>query len=216
VLVGAVTVLAAAAVRAWQPFRNSPRSFDTASCDGWRWPVKTLTDKRAGLVNTSSQPTTIAAMRRLRAPAKLTVRTLGVETTTYRLHAKLVGIQLMPDGDTYLVIADPRTGGAMIAEFPMGWCANSASPAARQSMARASASLIRACRPTSGTYAQLSGTATLSGVSFFDKREGQRGIAPNGIELHPVLSFSSSNCRHTGATSPATDKDTARRAPADD
>ena len=56
VLVGAVTVLAAAAVRAWQPFRNSPRSFDTASCDGWRWPVKTLTDKRAGLVNTSSQP----------------------------------------------------------------------------------------------------------------------------------------------------------------
>jgi hypothetical protein len=34
-----------------QPFREDPRSLTTASCDGWRWPVKTLSDKRAGLVN---------------------------------------------------------------------------------------------------------------------------------------------------------------------
>jgi hypothetical protein len=155
VLVGAVTVLVAASVRAWHPLRDSPRDLQVASCEGWRWPVKTLSDKRAGLVSMTSRRTTVAALRQLQPPAKLTARTLGVETTTYRLQARLVGIQLMQDGDSYLVIADPRTGGTMIAEFPMGWCANSASPAARQAMARASASLLRACRPTLGTYAPL-------------------------------------------------------------
>ena len=28
----------------------------------------------------------------------------------------------------------------------------------------------------------------ISGVGFFDYLHGQRGVAPNGIELHPVLS----------------------------
>jgi hypothetical protein len=207
----AVSVVFVAA-RAWHPFREDSRDLTTASCDGWRWPVKTLSDKRAGLVNLSPRPTTVAALGRLRPPAKLTARVSGVETTTYRLQARLVGIQPMRDGDTYLVIADPRTGRTMITEFPMGWCANSASPAARRSMAQASASLIQACQPAFGSYTHLAGTATLTGVGFFDKKEGQQGIAPNGIELHPVLSFSSWDCRHTGARSPATDEDAAGRA----
>jgi hypothetical protein len=38
-------------------------------------------------------------------------------------------------------------------------------------------------------YRSLSGTATVSGVIFFDFLHGQRGVAPNGIELHPVLRF---------------------------
>jgi hypothetical protein len=215
VLVGAVTVLVAAAMRAWHPGRDALRGLETASCDGWRWPVKTLSDRRAGLVSRTPRQTTIAALRRLRPPATLTARTPGAETTTYRLQARLVGIQPMQDGDTYLVIADPRTGGTMIAEFPTGWCASSASASARRSMARASASVLRACRPTFGTYTHLSGTATLTGVGFFDKKEHQRGIAPNGIELHPVLSFSSWDCQQTGAHSPASDEDTARRAPAE-
>jgi hypothetical protein len=29
----------------------------------------------------------------------------------------------------------------------------------------------------------------LTGVGFWDEIHGQTGVAPNGIELHPVLSF---------------------------
>lgn len=29
----------------------------------------------------------------------------------------------------------------------------------------------------------------VSGVGFFDELHGQTGVAPNGIELHPVLSI---------------------------
>jgi hypothetical protein len=40
----------------------------------------------------------------------------------------------------------------------------------------------------------LKGTATVTGVGFFDIIHGQTGVAPNGIELHPVLRVSNSNC----------------------
>ena len=32
-------------------------------------------------------------------------------------------------------------------------------------------------------------TATITGVGFFDVLHGQTGVAPNGIELHPVIGF---------------------------
>jgi hypothetical protein len=44
----------------------------------------------------------------------------------------------------------------------------------------------------------LPGTATITGVGFFDKSHGQGGGAPNGIELYQVVSFSSTS-RRTGA-----------------
>ena len=31
----------------------------------------------------------------------------------------------------------------------------------------------------------------ITGVGFFDYLHGQRGVAPNGIELHPVVEFPS-------------------------
>ncbi len=31
--------------------------------------------------------------------------------------------------------------------------------------------------------------STLSGVAFWDFKHGQTGVAPNAIELHPILGF---------------------------
>jgi len=57
-------------------------------------------------------------------------------------------------------------------------------------MAAARAALLRSCGPArTGRFRLLTGTATITGVAFFDVIHGQRGVAPNGIELHPVLSF---------------------------
>jgi hypothetical protein len=36
--------------------------------------------------------------------------------------------------------------------------------------------------------ARVCGRARVTGVAFFDFLHGQTGVAPNGIELHPVLS----------------------------
>lgn len=57
-------------------------------------------------------------------------------------------------------------------------------------MAAARAALLCSCGPArTGRFGLLTGTATITGVAFFDVIHGQRGVAPNGIELHPVLSF---------------------------
>jgi hypothetical protein len=48
-------------------------------------------------------------------------------------------------------------------------------------------------QPSATRFTQLSRMATITGVAFFDSVHGQRGVAPNGIELHPVLSFSGQN-----------------------
>ncbi len=42
-------------------------------------------------------------------------------------------------------------------------------------------------------FKSLTGTATINGVGFFD-RPHATGHAPQGIELHPVLAFSSTDC----------------------
>jgi hypothetical protein len=57
-------------------------------------------------------------------------------------------------------------------------------------METARSAVLSACglTPSSG-YHRLTGTATLTGVAFFDFIHRQIGHAPNGIELHPVLQF---------------------------
>jgi hypothetical protein len=57
-------------------------------------------------------------------------------------------------------------------------------------MQAARLAFIRACGlPPSSDFKRLRGTATITGVGFFDYQHGQTGVAPNAIELHPVLGF---------------------------
>jgi len=39
------------------------------------------------------------------------------------------------------------------------------------------------------TCSQRGSWASVTGVAFFDYDHGQTGVAPNAIELHPVLRF---------------------------
>jgi hypothetical protein len=99
-------------------------------------------------------------------------------------------MKLEDDSDIHLVIADPsRTGATMIAEFPSKSCTAGATPRARTRMNRARTALIAACGAPMGSFRKLDGTATISGVGFFDHIHGQTAVAPNGIELHPVVGF---------------------------
>ena len=44
-------------------------------------------------------------------------------------------------------------------------------------------------QPPKGKFEEIEGTPViiLIGVGFFDAVHSQRGVAPNGIELHPLL-----------------------------
>jgi hypothetical protein len=61
-------------------------------------------------------------------------------------------------------------------------------------MAEARKDFETSCTNATSSFKHLTGNAVITGVAFFDRIHNQKGVAPNGIELHPVLSFSSTNC----------------------
>jgi hypothetical protein len=172
-------------------------------CGTERWSVKTLTDAAASKVAfATSKSRTIEKLRHLKPPAILKGSTprRASERTVYHVTALLMMMRREDDSDIHLVLADPKLGGSMIAEFPASSCTVGADAKERTAMDSARDDLAAACGGLPGsTPRTLTGTATLTGVGFFDPIHGQVGVAPNGIELHPVLSFTSANCKRVKA-----------------
>ena len=159
----------------------------TGSCGVERWSVKTGTDADAGLVNLSSpQSNDIVTMRSWTAPNPIPPnnRVSPYETTTWVLDATLVEYKLENDSDYHLVIKD-ASGNTMIAEIPDPACVGAGSPfAADIQNARAQ---FDAKYTASTSFQTANIPVQLTGVGMFDFLHGQTGVAPNGIELHPVL-----------------------------
>lgn len=177
------------------------RDASAEGCGKERWQVKTLTDSAGkGLdLKQQSVKTTVEELRRLKVPTtwkESAPRIAPVETTLYRVTALLMSMKREKDSDIHLVIADPRVGGSMIVEFPASTCNQEATPEARKLMLDARKAFTSACGGEPGTnFVTLSGKATLVGVGFFDAIHRQGGVAPNGIELHPVISVEAATCK---------------------
>lgn len=168
-----------------------------------RWAVKTGVDALASTVATVPVQTAIADLVALAAPADpdlVADRDAPTEVTLYQVAATLTGYKLEQDGDYHLVIADSN-GATMIAEIPdPDFCAGSVW-LSQITQARAAfdakfgpqvaALKILAASLTEGVpmITKVQVPVTLVGVGFFDRLHGQTGVAPNGVELHPVLSF---------------------------
>lgn len=161
----------------------------SAQCSGERWPVKIGTDADASLVNLSStSPTTIATLTSIPAPSTLpdSARVQPKETTVWVLNATLVKYVRSFDSDYHMVISDgTRT---MIAEIPDPGCVGPGSPFAA-GIAHARAQFDAVFTATT-TFQTANVPVQITGVGFFDHLEGQEGIAPNGIELHPIIDIS--------------------------
>src|SRR5580765_4663371 len=169
VLVALAGFLASLATRAPRTSAATAR----ADCGVERWTVKTLGDRPSLL---PSRSTSIGYLVSRAAPSSLPQSRLPFERHVYSVTAAVTLVRPEDDGDLHLVLQD-SAGRTMIAESPLPPCGRSAT-LHRQRQISASRSLVRLCP-----------RATVSGVAFFDFRHGQTGVAPNGFELHPILSF---------------------------
>jgi hypothetical protein len=166
-------------------------------CGVERWSVKTLQDPAGKALNLSSiTKTTVSALRSktvLRGPNGS--RGSGVESTFYEVRARLVSAKLEEDDDIHLVIKGVTTSGTMIVEFPTVACSSGATTGAKTRMKNARNAFVAACgMPGASSFTKLKGKATIRGIGLFDFLHGQTGVAPNGIELHPVLRFMDATC----------------------
>jgi hypothetical protein len=183
---------------------NGPTASAAAECGVERWPVKTLSDKRVNRVDFHPHDSSIGRLRKKDAPhvGSDTPRIDGMETTNYRVRARLIEFKLEEDKDIHLVIGLPSSPEkTMIVEFPDITCPGARRSPKKTQMARARSALVAACgQPSSSSFHQLQGTATVTGVGFFDILHGQTGVAPNGIELHPVLRLAKLSCQSQAAS----------------
>jgi hypothetical protein len=160
-----------------------------SQCGVERWSVKTGTDPDAGMVNlNSSTTTTIASMRAFSAPNPIPAnnRVAGPETTVWVINATLTLFKLESDSDYHLVIQD-ASGNTMITEIPSPSCVGSGSPFLADITNARAAFDAKFTATTSFQTANI--PVQVTGVGMFDFLHGQTGVAPNGIELHPILNI---------------------------
>ena len=158
-----------------------------AQCGVERWSVKTGTDPDARLVNlNSSTQTTISSLSAIATPATLpdNTRISPTETTIWVLNATLREYVRAYDSDYHMVLTD-EAGRTMIAEIPAPNCVGPGSPFAA-GIAQARAQFEAMFTPTTA-FQTANVPVQITGVGFFDYLEGQQGVAPNGIELHPII-----------------------------
>src|SRR5207302_1903577 len=167
-------------------FILSPTSI-WSQCGVERWSVKTGTDPDASKVNLNSPTsTTIASMRAFTAPSPIPAnhRVSPAETTVWVINATLTEYKLESDSDYHLVIQD-ASGNTMITEIPMPSCVGSSSPFLPGITKARSEFDAKLTATTSFQTANI--PVQIEGVGMFDFLHGQTGVAPNGIEIHPIL-----------------------------
>jgi hypothetical protein len=150
-------------------------------CGVQRWPVKIWADDDAATVQRDSvRAASIPALRALLRPSgpfPHRGRIGPEERTVYRVRAQLAQVLAESDGDFHLLLRDSVDASAtLVAEIPDSACAVGTGHEAQYAEVRR-------------TLRQLPRQAMVEveGIGFFDTLHGQRGMAPNGFELHPVL-----------------------------
>jgi hypothetical protein len=166
------------------------------SCGVERWHVKTMSDPYASQVNRNVQLTTVDTLIHAAVPSGLSsssdnVRFAPWELQAVRIRATIVGWKTETDNDYHIVVSDmTKPSETMIIEPPSSACSGACS-SGYGSLYQSARNAFVACLgspPSSFTAPGKTVVADITGIPMFDLLHGQTGVAPNGIEIHPVMS----------------------------
>jgi hypothetical protein len=180
----------------------APANYDHSTgsrCGAYRWSVKTCSDNGASNLGPNTQQTTLADLVAISAPGSTpsNSRVDPVENTIYELRNVTLSyvranndMNSEFDSDYHLAFND-RMQNSMIGEVPFPDCVSGAPQLFDCSITRARAAMETQfpgmLSSSSPFYPNL--PVTVVGVGFWDTIHGQHGVAPNGIELHPILAI---------------------------
>ena len=168
------------------------------TCGTYRWAVKTGTDNDVSKVSMIPKPATVATLVTIPTPSVATcTRATSAEQQVYEL--KNIDVKFEreeADDDYHLVGSDQGGSSTMVMEVPFPGCIGHDSCQGTMpwtcEISRARATVD--AKVAQGTMVADLGTATVIGVGFWDVYElngttHPTGMAPNGIEIHPILAF---------------------------
>ena len=162
-----------------------PSAVDQApavGCGVEREALKVGRDPQAPHLSLTPRVTSIAALSTYPNDTGDT-RAEPVETTVWKITATLTDYNLENDSDDHLVLRDAQ-GRSLIAELADPSCSQGSAWLAQIRRAR---STFEARLSAGSSFRATDLRVTVTGVGFFDFNHGQRGVAPNAVELHPVL-----------------------------
>ena len=150
-------------------------------CGYQRWPVKIWADDDAAKVDTTPVLVTVAELARIPRPQTSfpqRARIPGVELQTFLLRARFIEARSQDDdSDIHIVVRDLEVDQAtLVTEIPHPECT------ADERLKRVFAEARQALRTV-----PRDAVIEIVGLGFFDYEHGQRGMAPNSLEIHPVL-----------------------------
>ena len=166
-------------------------------CGTERWHIKTLDDLYAPTINYTPQLVDVNYLRSVPIPSGYsssndTTRYAPYETQVYTVRAVLLDWKKETDHDFHIVIGEVGTpSNTMIVEPPDQTCNAACASnfgAQFQSVRDALTTCFNTQPPSSVQPFPTSGVVVdITGVAYFDPLHGQTGVAPNGIEIHPIL-----------------------------
>ena len=166
------------------------------SCGVQRWHIKTLDDAYVNTINWLPIVANVSDLTTAPVPNPYdqyndTTRYAPYETQSYRIRATLVSWKIESDHDYHIVVADVNDPTVtMIVEPPDVNCSAACASNFGNYYTSVRQKLNNCFGATPGSMTNFpSGVVVdLTGVPLFDALHGQTGVAPNGIELHPLLS----------------------------
>jgi hypothetical protein len=169
----------------------------TKKCGSWRWDVKTLTDN-SGIKWFTLAPhkTTIEQLIATLPPKTLSTANktdaklprLASEKKLVKITVYVTEIKNEKDRDLHFVLESPDTESEMVGEIPNPDCKTFENlPELKEKFTE-----VREVGDSVKQLLNIRDEAILVeivGVPFFDATHGQTGGAPNGREIHPIISI---------------------------
>jgi hypothetical protein len=153
---------------------------------------RVLTDAEAAMINFDPQERTVEQLIDIRRPGQADPRSrrrFAAERQTYRVRCRMVACKVSKTSAIHMMLQGD-TGASMKARIPSPSDTRNSNFSERFEAARQL--ILREFLPESFSrdyYLRLIPQKLLhvTGVGYFAQRSGQAGMAPNGLELHPVL-----------------------------
>ena len=161
-------------------------------CGEERWEVKTLSDSDEGDINFDDVVhTTVSRQVHMQRPEGRFNDRQASEDTEYVFRAYVKGYKKEKDQDIHIVIADIETNETMVAEIANPECETVKESKRYDEMKAAHNWFIANIGKPHNSFRYLEDPpmVTIKGIGFWDFLHGQKGMAHNGREIHPVLSM---------------------------
>lgn len=160
------------------------------SCGAERRDVKALLDKESSKIKWGTNKTTVKAMSKLvqlfpkdkKFDKKIR---FGYEFNVYELKCRIREFRKEEDGDYHLVLMDINdTTCTIVGEIVNPECPDLVGSQYMGAFKNTREEFEMFKLPKNKV---MEGVYTITGVCFFDFVHGQLGVAPNGVEIHPIM-----------------------------